>query len=86
MAQGLANVFFGGNLLTAQVMLTLFVTVLLIFPALMARAKPDVVVLMGFFAVIACTMVGWLPPGVMIFIVAFMALLYAGVVRKAIGG
>jgi hypothetical protein len=84
--QGIANLMFGGNLFPAQVILTLFVGMLFVLPAMLARAKPDVTILMAFFAILASTAVGWLDPAFMMLILAFMGLAYAGVVRKMVGG
>ncbi len=84
--QGLADLMFGGNLFSAQVVLTLFVSMLFVLPAMLAKAKPDVVVMMAFFAVLASTAVGWLDPAFMMVFLAFMGLMYAGVIRKMVGG
>jgi hypothetical protein len=84
--QGIANLMFGGNLFMAQIVLTLFVSMLFVLPAMLAHAKPDVTILMAFFAVLASTAVGWLDPAFMVVMLAFMALAYAGVVRKMVGG
>lgn len=83
---GLADLFFGGNLLTAQIVLTSFLAFVMILPGIIARTKPDIIMLLAFFAILVSTAIGWLDPGIMILILALMALLYAGVVRRMIGG
>lgn len=84
--QGIANLMFGGSLFMAQIVLTLFVAMLFVLPAMLARAKPDVTILMAFFAILASTAVGWLDPAFMMVMLAFMGLAYAGVIRKMVGG
>jgi hypothetical protein len=58
----------------------------MILPGIIARTKPDIIMLLAFFAILVSTAIGWLDPGIMILILALMALLYAGVVRRMIGG
>ena len=84
--QGIANLMFGGNLFMAQVILTLFVAMLFVLPAMLAHMKPDIVVMMAFFAVLASTAIGWLDPAFMMVFLAFMGLMYAGVIRKVVSG
>ena len=84
--QGIADLMFGGSLFMAQIVLTLFVSMLFVLPAMLARMKPDIVVMMAFFAVLASTAVGWLDPAFMMVFLAFMGLMYAGVIRKVVSG
>jgi hypothetical protein len=82
---GLANLFFGGDLLTAQIVLTAFITFCMVLPGIIARTKPDIIMLLAFFAVLICTAIGWMNSALFMIVIAFMALLYAGIVRKVIG-
>jgi hypothetical protein len=80
-------VLFGGtNLLGAQVLLTVFVTVLVLMPFVMMKAKSDVVVSMIILSVLANTALGWLDVFLGTIMCLMIAAVYAGIFRKMIAG
>jgi hypothetical protein len=85
--QGLNNVLFGGtNLLGAQVMLTVFVTVLILLPTIMAKANSDVIVSMIILSVLLNTALGWLDVFLGTIMCILIAAVYAGIFRKMVAG
>ena len=85
----LNNVMFHGTaagLITAQLMLTAFLAMLFILPAMFARQKPDVIIALVIFAILIATGLSWLPSAIMVVLVFLIALAWAGVFRKAVAG
>ena len=85
----LNSVMFGGTaagLVTAQLMLTAFMAMVFILPAMFARQKPDVIIALVIFAVLISTGLTWLPPAIMVVLIFVIGLLWAGVFRKAVAG
>lgn len=85
----LNNVLFGGTsagLITSQLMLTAFLAMVFILPAMFARQKADVVIVLAIFAILISTGLTWLPPAIMVVLLFIIALAWAGVFRKAVAG
>ena len=85
----LNNALFGGTasgLLTSQLMLTTFLVMLFLLPAIMRNVKADLSVTLVIFAVFISTGMGWLPIPVMVGMVFIIALAWAGVFRKMVAG
>jgi len=81
----LNNVMFHGTaagLITAQLMLTAFLAMVFILPAMFARQKPDVVIALAIFAILIATGLTWLPPAIMVVLVFLIALAWAGYSEK----
>ena len=85
----LNNALFGGTtagLLTSQLMLTAFLVMLFLLPAIMRNVKADLTVTLVIFAVFISTGMGWLPIPIMIGMIFIIALAWAGVFRKMVTG
>ena len=85
----LNTALFGGTtagLMTAQLMLTAFVAMMFLLPAMMYRVSPDVQITLIIFAVLICTGMGWLPITIMVVLIFIIALAWAGVFRKLVVG
>jgi len=85
----LANVLFPGapnGVVVAQLMLTAFLAMVFILPAMFARQKPDVIIALMIFAVLIATALTWLDVGVAVVLIFIIALAWAGVFRKAVTG
>lgn len=81
----LNTAMFGGTtagLLTAQLMLTAFLAMMFLLPAMMMHAKTDVQITAIVFAVLISTGLQWLPIGIMIVLLFIIGLAWAGVFRK----
>jgi hypothetical protein len=85
----LNNALFGGTtsgLLTAQMMVTAFLVMIFILPAIMRNTKADVTITLVIFAVFLSTGLGWLPIPVMVGLIFIIALAWAGVFRRMVSG
>ncbi len=85
--QGLNNVLFGGsNPLGAQIILTIAICMCFLLPALIAKAKPDIIIILVIFAILGTTALGWLDPILGTMMCLFIALFYASAIRKMVTG
>lgn len=85
----LNNTLFGGTasgLLTSQLMITAFLVMLFLLPAIMRNVKPDITITLVIFAVFISTGLGWLPIPIMVGLIFIIALSWAGVFRKMVAG
>jgi hypothetical protein len=74
----LNNVVFGGTaIVVAQLMVTSFVVMLFILPAIFAKQSPSIIMMLAIFAILICTGLTWLPVAVMIVIIFIIALVGA---------
>lgn len=78
--------FNGTNIYAAGLMVTAFLCMMLVLPAMFAKQGPDVIIGLMIFGVLVSTALGWLYVGFTVVIIFLIAIAWAGVFRKSIAG